>query len=212
MLKVNTYSTKGLKLTPISLPKEWEQEANPALLAQAMRVYIHQSHVGLRKAQTRSEVDRTTKKLYSQKGTGGARHGARSAPIFVGGGVALGPRPVKRQLNLSVRMRRKILGVVISEAHKEDRIVAADVSFKKTNEVQKFIDKVIEKKSPRVTFILSHSNLPVGKFVKNIRNARVLVFPSINAFDVFFGGNIIIDRSIFEAQKTNKERKNNKKS
>src|SRR3972149_10697830 len=105
MLKVNSYSTKGTKLAAVTLPKDWEEKMNLALLSQVMHVYQDRLHIGLAKAKTRGEVNRTTKKWYAQKHTGGARHGARSAPIFVGGGVAHGPRPLRRELNLSDRMR-----------------------------------------------------------------------------------------------------------
>jgi len=197
MLKVNSYSVKGVKGTSISLPKEWEVKNNPILLAQALRVYIDKSHVGLRKTQTRAEVSRTTKKLYKQKGTGGARHGSRKAPIFVGGGVALGPRPVKRELKLNSALRRRALGVAISEAVKNKKVIAADIEFKKTKEAQNFINKVLGKKSTKVTFVLKKQNLVVNKFLRNMKNASIKFFPAINAYDIFFGGMIVLDKSIF---------------
>jgi len=61
------------------------------LMAQAVRVYLSNQRSALAKTKTRGEVARTTAKMYKQKGTGRARHGAYSAPIFVGGGVAFGP-------------------------------------------------------------------------------------------------------------------------
>jgi large subunit ribosomal protein L4 len=201
MLKVNSYSTKGTKLTSITLPKAWEEKSNDALLAQAIRVYNDRAHFGLVKAQTRSEVNRTTKKWYKQKGTGGARHGARSAPQFVGGGVALGPRPVSRELTLPDKMKIKALHIAISLAVKEGRITVADMSFKKTNEVQKFIDKVMGKEVPRVTFVIKKENLKSGMFVKNIKNAAVVNFSDLNVFEVFFGGNIVFDKSIFAKER-----------
>lgn len=188
-------------MTPISLPSEWEVKNNPALLAQAIRVYTDISHVGLRKAQTRAEVKRTGKKLYSQKGTGGARHGSRRAPNFVGGGVALGPRPVHRDLKLSVAMKRKATGIAMSLAVKENRVVALDLSFKKTKEAQDFIGKVFGKKDLRVTFVFKKENLQTARFVKNIKNVRVVNFMDLNMFDIFFGGKMVLDKSIFAKEK-----------
>jgi len=99
-MKIQNYN-KGAKAGGVILPKEFGIKVNPLLLAQAIYVYEDRAHVGLRKTKTRSEVERTTKKVYRQKGTGGARHGSRRAPIFVGGGVALGPRPLKREVLLN---------------------------------------------------------------------------------------------------------------
>jgi large subunit ribosomal protein L4 len=92
-LSVSTFTLKGPATTSLSLPKElFGAKINTALLSQALRIYMnnlksHNSHT-----KTRSEISLTTKKVYRQKGTGGARHGAKSAPIFVGGGIALGPK------------------------------------------------------------------------------------------------------------------------
>src|SRR5579859_4653392 len=164
MLKVENYSAKGTKLTTaLVLPKEWETKSNIALLSQAIRVYGDRAHFGLAKSQTRAEVNRTTKKLYKQKGTGGARHGSRKAPIFVGGGVAHGPRPVSRVLTLPAKMKRKAIGVAITLAVKEGRVVGADMDFKKTNEAHNFIEKVFGK-DQRVTFLLKKENMNVKKF------------------------------------------------
>ncbi len=155
MLKVNSYSSKGTKLsTSVTLPKEWEAKMNKALLAQAIRVYTDRLHIGEAYTKGRGEINRTTKKWYKQKGTGGARHGARSAPIFVGGGVAHGPKGISRTLTLSTSMKRKALAVAMTQAVKEARVMVGELSFTKTNETQKFINKVIEKKNPKVTFVV----------------------------------------------------------
>src|SRR4026209_3014130 len=60
---------------------------------------------GTHQAKTRGEVNRTTKKLGNQKGSGGARHGSRRAPIFVGGGKAFGPRPRSHAIDLPKKVR-----------------------------------------------------------------------------------------------------------
>lgn len=205
MLKINSYSAKGTKLTAITLPKEWEVKANPRLLAQAIRVYNDRLHPGLAKAQTRTEVNRTTKKLYKQKGTGGARHGARSAPNFVGGGVALGPRPLHRELTLPMAMKKRALYLAITTKAKEDRIIAGEMSFKKTNEAQKFMDKVLQNKKARTTFVLKKENASTRKNIRNIENVRVVNFADLNVYDVFFGGNIVMDKSIFAKAKKETE-------
>src|SRR5258706_10458898 len=152
MLKVNSYSSKGTKLTTtVTLPKEWEAKMNRALLAQAIRVYIDRLHIGEAYTKGRGEINRTTKKWYKQKGTGGARHGARSAPIFVGGGVAHGPKGISRTLTLPTAMKRKATAIAMTQAVKDARVIAGELNFAKTNETQKLIDKVLEKKYKKET-------------------------------------------------------------
>lgn len=202
MLKVNSYSNKGIKLAgTVTLPTLWEAKMNRALLAQAIRVYGDRAHIGEAYTKGRGEINRTTKKWYKQKGTGGARHGARSAPIFVGGGVAHGPKGVSRTLTLPTTMKRKATAIAMTQAVKEERVMAGELNFKKTNEAQKFIDKVITRKNPKVTFVMSAENADTKRYLRNIENVRVLNFLDLNVFDIFFGGSIVLDGSIFKAVK-----------
>ena len=210
MLKVDSYSAKGTKLSSVTLPKTFEEKENLALLAQAIRVYEDRQHPGLAKAKTRAEVLRTKKKLYKQKGTGGARHGSRSAPIFVGGGVAHGPRGVKRVLELPLALKRKALAVAVSLKVKEGQVVSADGlgSLKKTKEANKLIEKVLaETKTKKVTLVLSEGNLGAKKIFRNFKEVRILPYKDINAYDIFFGGAIVFDKEIFVAKKAKKETK-----
>lgn len=197
MLKADSYSLKGVKSTPVTLPKEWEVKLVPNLLAQAIRVYDDRSHTGLAKTKGRGEVNRTTKKLYRQKGTGGARHGARSAPIFVGGGVAHGPKPRRRELTLSQKMRRKALGMVLTAKASEKKIIVCDLSsIKKTKDVSNFLKKV-NPSNKRTLFVIDSKNRKSRMFLRNIKDLSITEFDSLNAHDVYFGGIIIFDRQIF---------------
>ncbi len=206
MLKIDAYSAKGTKLaTGVTLPKEWEEAMNSALLSQAIRVYTDRAHFGLHRAQTRSDVNRTTKKVYKQKGTGGARHGARSAPIFVGGGVAHGPTGKATVLTLPTVMKRKATGIAMTEAVKNKKVIACEMDFKKTNDTNKFIEKVMGKKNPKVLFVTKKENLKIHRNIRNIKNAKAISFMDLNAYEIFFGGNIVIDKSIFAKEKTKKE-------
>ena len=110
MAKIDLYTIKGVKSGDLTLPKSFDEEINMNTLAQALRIYEERAHPGLRNTKTRSEVNRTTKKVYKQKGTGGARHGSRRANLFVGGGVVFGPRPDRRMLNISDKLKIKASG------------------------------------------------------------------------------------------------------
>ncbi len=111
------------------LPEEiFGLEVKPQLLAQAVRVYLANQRQGTQNAKTRAEVERTRKKLYRQKGTGGARHGDRKAPIFVGGGVAFAPKPRDYSLALSKKMRRLALyGALSAQAKAGNLKVIAEM-------------------------------------------------------------------------------------
>jgi large subunit ribosomal protein L4 len=93
-VKVAIVDVSGASKGNMTLPAEiFGVIPNKALLAQAVRVYLANQRQGNASTQTRGEVVGSTRKIYRQKGTGRARHGAIKAPIFVGGGVAHGPHP-----------------------------------------------------------------------------------------------------------------------
>lgn len=212
MLKINTYTAKGGKLTPTTLPKEMEAVVNLSLLAQVMRVYEDRQHKSGGRAKTRSEVNATTKKIWKQKGTGRARHGAKSAPIFVGGGKAHGPRGINRVLNINQNMKNKALQMVISKKVKEGNVVAVKglETLKKTKETQLLINNIARSEkvegNVKYSFFISDKNKDSVRFVRNLSNVNVYPFSSMNAHQVYFGGLVVIDTDAIEKKVTKSEK------
>ena len=202
MNKIEVYTIDANKKADISTPSNFKEKVNLSLLSQAIRVYGDRKHPGLNKTKTRGEVRISTRKIYRQKGTGFARHGAKSAPIFVGGGIAHGPTGLKRILTLSSKMRKKALAMALALKLESGDIIAVDSlkSFKKTKEVAKFIDKISKKlkKVNKITTFVVDPNPKDYFFLKNIKNATVKSFKNLNAYDVFYGGLILLDKDIFE--------------
>lgn len=206
MLKVAVYTFKGTKTGTFSLPKEFEEKENLNLLAQAIRVYEDRSHPGHAKVKTRGEVNLTTKKWYSQKGTGGARHGAKSAPIFVGGGVAHGPKGIKRELSLNSKMKKKALNVALSlKAKNKELFVVSDLNkMAKTKEADSLVSKIsksLGQKVKRFTFVLGKEGEKAQRAVRNLEFADIVSFKNLNAHKVFHSGVLLIDKSNFEKEK-----------
>lgn len=201
-MKINIYSIKGVKSGELALPKEFGEKPNMALLAQAIRVYDGNAHIGMAKTKTRAEVNRTKKKLYRQKGTGGARHGSRRAPIFVGGGVAHGPRPIRRVLSLPLKMKKKALAVTLSLKAKNGEIVGVSGIDKliKTKDAQILADKIFKeiKSVKRLTFVLGEVGFTAKTALRNLKNVQVFPFKDINAYHIYFGGGLVIDKEVFE--------------
>ena len=219
MIKANTYSIKGAKLSETILPKNFQENINMMLLAQVVRVYEDNDHFGLAKIRTRGEVARSTRKIYRQKGTGGARHGSRGAPIFVGGGIAHGPKGLKRQLSLPKKMRRKVSDIALSlKAREGNVLVVSGLSLlKKTNEAARFIEKIKdgEKKTSmhkRFTFIISKDNSNVRKILHNLQNVRVITSENVNPRSIFFGGVLIMDKELLEKSTQGKRSKDRTKT
>ena len=211
MTKLDVYSVKGVKKEAVNLPKDFIEKENPALLAQAIRVYEGRYHPGFSKVKTRGEVVASKRKIYRQKGTGRARHGALSAPIFVGGGKAHGPKGMKRKLELPKKMRRKAVNVALGLKVKNGDLLVVDgfSSLKKTKEAQKLVDKIFKstKKRGRVSFVLSEKNFAAVRAIRNLPNAEAISFPNLNAYQVFYGGGLILDKEILTSKTKAKTKK-----
>lgn len=122
-LNISVFDTKGKVSGRIELPSEiFGAKINDSLMSQAVRVYLINQRQGTSKTKHRGEVDRTTKKLYQQKGTGRARHGSRRAPIFVGGGKVFGPIPRDLSLNFSKKMKTLALFSALSSKLKDSEV------------------------------------------------------------------------------------------
>ena len=225
MAKINTYTTAGTKGS-INFSKALQEKINMDLLAQAVRVYKDRSHPGLSKVKTRSEVSLTTAKVWRQKGTGRARHGARSAPIFVGGGVAHGPKGVKRTLKLPKKMAKKSFFSVLSLKAKEGKIIVVSNLSKinKTKEAQKLIDTIVAKeglkKDVKVSLIIKSENIQTKKAFRNLENVKIFYSENLNTLDIFYSSLLIFEKETFEilakntavGDKTDKKRKNSEVS
>lgn len=211
MIKINTYSAKGIKGTQISLPKVFSEKENMPLLSQAIRVYEQKLHTGLSKTKTRGEVVASKIKIWRQKGTGRARHGAVSAPIFVGGGKAHGPKGIKRNLTLPKKMRQKALALALSFLAKEKRVAGINniSTLIKTKEANDLIDKIIEKeakdkKIKKVLIALSKKGKESERAFRNLSQVKVIPFKNLNAYSVYFSDFLILDTDIFKKEKESK--------
>ncbi len=149
----------------------------PTLLAQAVRVYLANQRQGTQNAKTRAEVNRTRKKLYKQKGTGGARHGDRKAPIFVGGGVTFAPKPRDHSLSLSKKMRQKALELAL-KSKKMEKIILTKVTGK-TKELVKLVG------TDKNTLLITKTYNPkVWQAGKNLPYLTVIPKNQLNVYEV----------------------------
>lgn len=172
MTSVPTYNLKGETKEKTTLPKQvFGVKPNPTLLAQAVRVYLGNQRAASAKTKTRGQVAKTTAKMYRQKGTGRARHGAASAPIFVGGGIAHGPDGRQNYtLRLPQKMRQSAICMALSAKASSGQIAALTGGEKSTGRTK-------QAKTVRTKIAAGHDSLLVvtpPQFTKLTRSWRNL--------------------------------------
>ena len=208
-MNASVFDTKGKVAGHMELPPEiFDAKINDSLMSQAVRVYLANQRQGTSKTQDRGEVDRTTKKIYQQKGTGRARHGSRRAPIFVGGGRVFGPTP--RDLSLSISKKMKILALFSALSSKlkdsEIKIIQGlEVIEPKTKLMAEVLKNLEIKDSSKILLVMSKPGKEsenVYRAGRNIKGVEIVSANSLNAYRVLDNKMIILMKEAVNALKS----------
>jgi large subunit ribosomal protein L4 len=172
-------------------------EIRSDILQRMVRYQLSKRQQGTHSTQNRDDVSVTTKKLYNQKGTGGARHGSRNAPIFVGGGIAHGPHPHSHAHALPKKVRALAMKHALSSKVKDEAVIVLDAfSGEKTK------DLVAQLKKLGVSNALfiggAEVNEKFAKAARNIPNIDVLPLAGLNVYDVLRRKTLVLSREAVE--------------
>lgn len=168
-------------------------EPNQVLLAQAIRVYQSNQRQGTSDVKTRAEVSRTTKKWFKQKGTGNARHGSRKAPIFVGGGVAHGPKANQNWSKaFNAKAKRGALATALTLQAEKTLVSQAlsNLDGKTASAVQAF--KQAEVNAKRVLVVLEKTEDKVVRSLRNLPQVVIQTAARLNALEVALAQQIVM--------------------
>jgi large subunit ribosomal protein L4 len=166
-------------------PDIFEAPINVPLMHQALVRQLANARLGTHKTKTRGEVNRTTAKWYRQKGTGRARHGSRNAPIFVGGGIAHGPKPRSYEQRMPKKMRRAALRSALSVKAGQQQIVVVDrleLPEPKTREMREVLTRL--NVGENALILLPGRNETVEKSVRNLPRVKTLHASYLNIRDL----------------------------
>ena len=207
MLKVDLYTTTGNKSGKVSLPSEiFRAPINEILMAQAVRVYLSNQRKAGAKVKGRSEVNKTKAKWFRQKGTGRARHGAKSAPIFVGGGVTHGPKGIENfKLKMSKVLKKKALFSALTKKLNENQMILVK-DLKKVEPKTKKMNEVLKKLNlaqKKVSFILPKGFESVIRASRNIKGVNLMQVDLLTTYEILNGGQLLFaQESIKELEKS----------
>ena len=204
-MKIDTINLSGKKTSIEVLDKIFSAKINKKLVDNVL-FKTNANYKGRHgKTKQQNEITGSTSKIYAQKGTGGARHASRKAPIFVGGGVAHGPKGElaykKRKLNKSEK-RLSIASLITEKNKLNDLIIFSDFknSIKKTKEMYSIIKKFEITNSLMILDKLSKEK--IEKSIKNIPNVKVTDINHFSAFDIVkFKKVVFTESSVKELEK-----------
>lgn len=199
-MKLQVAHTTG-KSTQITVSDAvFAAKVNKPLLAQAVKVYLSNQRQGAAKAQTRSEVTRSKSKWYRQKGTGGARHGSKNAPIFVGGGVAFGPDGTQNwSKKLPKSMKRSALMSALSA--QVDNIMVTSVLDSiqpKTKDAVAFLKKLAPD-AKRVLLVTDGSKMNIQRSTSNLQWVLTTTAQRMHVYEILLADKIIFTKEAIQA-------------
>ena len=175
-------------------------EPRADILHRVVRWQRNNAQAGTHKVKTRSEVSYSTKKIYRQKGTGGARHGARSAPIFRGGGVYKGPTPRSHGHELPKKVRKLGLMHALSAKAVAGELVIIDNITIKDVKTKTLAAQIKELGWKRALIIDgAEVNVEFAQAARNIAGLDILPSQGANVFDILKRDTLVITKAGLEA-------------
>jgi len=204
-MKIDKLNLDGKKSSIEVLDKIFSAKVNKKLVNTVL--YKTNANYKGRHAKTKqqNEVSGPTSKIYAQKGTGNARHASRKAPIFVGGGVAHGPKGElsykKRKLNKSEK-KQSIASLISDKIKNDNLVVFSDFGsqIKKTKEMSLILKKF--EISNSIIILDKNSKNNVEKSIRNIPNIKVTDINHFSAFDIVkFKKVVFTESSVKELEK-----------
>jgi len=172
----------------------------PDLLQRCVNWQLSRRQAGTHKSKGRSEINRTTKKMYRQKGTGGARHGAASAPQFRGGGKAFGPVVRSHAIDLPKKVRALALRHALSAKAADGALVLVDkasLGDAKTKALRGRFSKLGFDNALIIDGAEVDANFAIA--ARNIPNIDVLPVQGINVYDILRRHKLVLTRAALDA-------------
>jgi large subunit ribosomal protein L4 len=170
------------------------------LIARCVRWQLAKRRAGTHAVKNRSDINRTTRKIYKQKGTGGARHGAASAPQFRGGGRAFGPQVRSHEHDLPKKVRALALRHALSAKAKDSSLIVVDdakLDVAKTKSLRERFGKL----GLANALIIGGAEIEANfqRAARNIPNIDVLPVQGINVYDILRREKLVLTKAAVDA-------------
>ena len=194
MPKIDVYNIEGKKVNDVELKEDiFGIIPNEDLVHSVIVNYLANQRQGTQSTKTRAEVRGGGKKPWRQKGTGRARQGSIRAPHWVGGGIALGPKPRSYSYKLNKKERRLAIKSCLSSKVIENELTVVDkfeFNAIKTKEVAKMLNSL--KLEGKTLILLPEKNEIIQKSARNIKGVKTLSVNTINAYDLVNYKNLVV--------------------
>ena len=197
-MNIDILNIDGIKSKSISISDNLTGlKVNYKLLKYVIDWQLNHGKKRMAKTKQRNEITGSTRKIYAQKGTGGARHSSRKAPIFIGGGIAHGPKGDKYKVKkINKKMRKLALAQTISKKSSNKELFVLDDIKKQIKKTKTFYSFLSKNKINNVLIISdkeTHKN--ISKSVRNIPDVKLISDDGANVYDLIKFKNVLFTTS-----------------
>ena len=203
-MQMPVMDSAGREVSQVELPSDiFEARINVGLMHQAFVRQMANARQGTHNTRGRSEIRATGAKWYRQKGGGRARHGAQSAPIFVGGGLAHGPKPRDYSKKMPKKMRRGAIRSTLSAIVRDEQLVIVDkleFDAPKTRAMRDLITTLVGEQSALV--VLTAGQTAARKSASNLPRAHSIIANNLNIRDLLKYDRVIMSLDALEVVKS----------
>ena len=188
VIDINAKQNKEIDIKQLDVEKTSDN-----MVLRYVKVYLANQHQGTSSTKTRAEVSGGGRKPHAQKGTGRARAGSTRSPVWVKGGVALGPKPKDMNLNLNKKFKKQVFTYVLAEKAKDSQMYAVEFGLTDTPST-KTGKGLVDKLNKTSRFVLLHDNNSViNKSFRNLSNVNVVNIGEVNAFEIINADTVLLD-------------------
>ncbi len=199
MSKVDVYNSNKEVVSSVDLnPAVFEAQVKEHLFWDVVKMQLANRRSGTARTKTRAEVAGSGKKPYRQKGTGRARAGSVTSPIWVGGGTIFGPKPRDHSYKVPKKVRKAALRSALIKKLSEGKLTVMegfDISEVKT---KRFLEIMGKLGFTKALIVIAERDKNLELSARNVREVKILMAEGLNVFDILKYDNLVITRGALE--------------
>jgi len=194
MSSVDVLNINGKKVKTLDLPKSvFEVEPNDHCIYLDVKSILAARRPGTHKTKERAEVNRTTKKMKRQKGTGGARAGSMKSPLFIGGGTVFGPKPRDYSLKVNKKVKDLARKSALTYKAKDNKITVVENFQFEAPKTKNYIEllKNLQVNNEKTLLFTDKFDKNIFLSSRNLPKVKVLPIDEINTYDIMNADRVI---------------------
>jgi len=202
MATTDVYNMEGQKISQIDLHEGiFNVPVKPHVLHEVVRMQLNSWRAGTAATKSRAEVRGGGKKPYRQKGTGRARAGSRTSPLWRGGGVIFGPKPRSYAYKVPKKLRRLALRMALSSKFRENTLKVVDQLKMDSIKTKRFVEIMNALGVKNALVVMDGKNVAVELSSRNVPSAKVLRCEGLNVYDILkFENLVLVEPSVKQIQ------------